>query len=221
MAKAKYYYSKEGKRISKQEFERRQKISRSLKTRNQEKKREALKRYSGRTAPRTSKQPPRRARKTSVTSFTVKRKRSKVKSFPKKGSKNFYYAEKRYYELDVPILIDNPATAREALEKIEEIRAPLIEDFSKKKIKHRLINIGYDISITFQSKDRNPKKAVTIEKPCYVPSFEASDSRGADAAITELKKDIQDRFQKYFTKTGFDGLAIFGFETEISNKGIF
>ena len=219
MTKKKYFYSKDGKRISEKEFKRREKISKTLKQKSKEKKREVLKKYSTRAAPRVTKKSSRRTKKTPIVSFTVKRKRAKVKSFSKKGSKNFFYAEKRYYELDVPIYIDNPNTAKEAIEKIEEIRAPMLEDFSKKNVKNRLINVGYDISITFKSKDK--KSETTIQKPCYVPSFPASDKAEANKAITLLKEDIQDRFKKYFTKQGFNELAIFGFETEISNKSAF
>lgn len=230
MTKTKYYYDKNGKRISKVEGLRREKISKTLKKRNEVKKRETLKRNNARIVARTSSKPSKRPkkstrivrRKTEKLTFTVKRKRAKVKSFPNKKDKTtFFFSDKRYYELDTPLIIENETEARNIKEHIVDVKEAMYEDIkSIKNVKNRLVNIGYDISITFKSKDGKSK--TDIDKVCYTPSVVITNKSDFNSAVNLLQSEIGERFVKYFSKNGFGGeIGIRGFETEISNEGIF
>lgn len=222
--KLKYYFDKQGKRLSTKEGLRRERISKSKLKSNKRLKDETLKRNNARVAKRPTRKSSQRTKRVPSLSFTVGRKRSKVKTFPSKhNKKNFFYAEKRNYQLDTPIIINNETEARNIKDYIGDLKEAMYDDLKKiKHVKNRLINVGYDISLTFQSKDKKKSKTVNIDKTCYTPSVVIASRTDFGNAMSLLQNEIAERFVKYFSKTGFGGeIGIHGFETEISSKGIF
>lgn len=222
MAKKKYFYDKSGKRISEKEHLRRLRISRSLKKKKKEKKNAITKRRNFRTDGVSAKRPPRNFRKNKIPTITTKRKRAKVKSYPQKASKRFYYTEKRYHELDVPLIISSTKDVETAAAIVPTLIDSIWNDYTKKKIKYRIINVGYHIGMTFTNNNGDVEtKRFTVEKVSYLRGFIIETKKVLQQRLLELANEIFVRFNEYRMRQNFYELVLFGFDSEISLDNAF
>lgn len=218
------------KRISEAEYQRRSRISKALKKHHQEKKRDALKKFSVRdTVRKPSKSKSKRVSKTDrrsgrsklgtpSPSFVVGRERTRVKAYPRKDKKSvFFFADKRRYKLREPIDITTPKDIKRALKKVGEFKSTFKKDFSKKKIKNRTVNIGYKLKLQFEGANGT----TVIESTSYLKSFLANSENDVDRSVEAMKESIEERFNEYLARKAFAGFELYGFETEISSEGIF
>lgn len=183
--KTPYRYVK-GKRISEKEYQRRLKISKSLKKFHSTKKTKVKKnattskpvktkprRTKSNTKPKTPKTTKKVTKKTRKTdkrktvstrkNFTTQRTRSKVKTFPKKHFKSvFMYTAKKRFLLNKPIRVLSPTDIEKVAIEITPMLEPIYKFFIETKGKKRkaVLNLGYVISLQFISKDKMNKKRI-------------------------------------------------------------
>lgn len=211
----KYFYSKTtGKRISKLEYQRREKISKSLKARNKGKKNAAVKKLHVKSAKKSKRNPKRVIKRIE---FKISRKRVRVKAYPrKKNPNNFFFADKRYYELPNPITIEQQSDIESAVSTVDSLIPQLMEDFDFKSKKPRILNVGYHLFIIFTSAEGEITEQGTVESVAYQDGFMANSIDSLMGALNGIKGNIETRFTKYLKTTGFAYMQLMGFETEIS-----
>lgn len=237
------YRDKQGRFISKSEFQRREKISKALKKHYAEKRKSKNEKPKAKPKAKPKRKPKRpspsprptnskskankkksksrtkkKTSKTSKPAFKRNRKKTKVKSFPEKRNKaNFFIADKLSFDLNRKINLRTENDLPRVEKAIETIKPDLIEFYkeSKGRKRNKLMNLGYKIELKFtDAQGKNPTK---INTTSYLPSFIVNKANEIQGNLELLIGDIKERFNEYLSKKGFGSLQLQGVEAEMQN----